>query len=476
MPAQVGTMERPCQTNESIKLARDFIEAMHTEKGARGLWWHNREFFVWYGGTRWVLRTVDQMWNMVALWLEGAWVVGGVDVVKKIKFENRLVGEIVRLLQTVGELPFEKMPVFVDPPEDWAGVDRGTVIAFEDVLVSVQGGVVKTTPRDRRWIDMVTLKVPYQPEAGCPAWLKALGQWSGGDPKWVDLLRRWIGYCLMSTRKYERWMLMQGEIRSGKGTINKVVQALIRKPAFYSTSLELLGDQFGLAGTQHARVISIQEVNALDPRTGESLASVMKRIVGRDPVRVNDKNEKRFEAEVDAAIVLASNVIPLIPNHGMGISGKMLVLPFRTSFKDKEDLDLLKTLLGELPGIAAWAVEGARELEASPSPSERWPVPEEAEAVHRRYRLANNALDAFLEARFVRNPVGHVASKILWSEWMDYARANPEMVGRMRVGRNSIKTRLLQESTWRLEEYREGSGGHRGLRGLSLRRENEDEQ
>jgi putative DNA primase/helicase len=269
-------------------------------------------------------------------------------------------------------------------------------------------------------------------------------------------------------------MLMYGKIRGGKGTISSVIRKLVGRDAFMGASLEDLAGGFGMDGLERTKVLSINEVSELDGKSGERVCRVVKNIVGRDPMTVDAKYmRQQRNVIVNAAVIMQSNEIPVLPNKGRGLSGKMLVLPFEVSFEGKEDLDLEGELDRELAGIAAWAVAGAHRLENSRA-SERWPVPKAAERAVHMYHLQNNPFDAFLEARFVRRKDGFVSNGMVRAQWDAWTKANKI---RMHVANNMLPMKIAQGSSWDLRQVRlaESQGHERGIAGMSLRKEYDDE-
>jgi putative DNA primase/helicase len=267
---------------------------------------------------------------------------------------------------------------------------------------------------------------------------------------------------------------MYGKIRGGKGTISATIRKLVGRDAFMGASLEDLAGGFGMDGLERTKVLSINEVSELDGKSGERVCRVVKNIVGRDPMTVDAKYmRQQRNVVVNAAVIMQSNEIPVLPNKGRGLSGKMLVLPFEVSFEGKEDLDLEAELDRELEGIAAWCVMGAHRLENSRA-AERWPVPAAAERAVHMYHLQNNPFDAFLEARFVARKDGFVSNGIVRAQWEAWTKANKI---RMHVANNMLPMKIAQGSSWDLRQVRlaESQGHERGIAGMSLRKEYDDE-
>jgi putative DNA primase/helicase len=468
-----------------MKVARAVLEGRYTtETRGRGLWWFRGTFWEWKGG-KWVRRSMEEVKDGLWRWLEDVYVtVGGGDgaVIRRFAPEGKKVGNVLDALRSIVRMPYSKMPAWLGKQEE--SPDLETTVAFRDKLVSVTEGKVEVRERDERWFDVGLVDCEWNPGAECPRWMQALEEWSLGDEAWKELLRRWMGYCMMSSRKYARWMLKYGKIRGGKGVTDKVTEMLVGgEGAFLGRSLDDLTGRFSLKGLETARVVNVSEVNGLDGREGEKCAQVLKMILGQDKIFIDVKYEAGVEAEVDAAVQVSANEIPVLPNRGMGLSGKMLVLPFEVSFLNREEYGLVRKLGEELEGIAAWALEGARRLEEETDQGKKWPEPGRAAEVRRLYHLQNNFIDSFLEARFVRVKVeegdspgrGFVPSRIVQSEFRSWKRENKVTGEAFKIPENQLILRIVQDSTWEVWKYRKPNGGERGLKGLLVRREQEDE-
>lgn len=477
----VGTRERPIKSVEPMEVARAIMRAVYgvgLPKEQQGVYAWEDGFLVWYGGERWVHLTKEQVWNAAALWMESVWYEdadsNGTLVVRKMVVEPEGVDKAIRMLRAVAQTGKRRVPWTAS--ERFEGVDPGLFVSFKDCVVGVHGGVVKRWEKGADFVDTACVPCEYEPGAECPVWMRSIEEWSQGDEGWKSLLQRWMGYCLMGTRRYQRWMLFQGKKRGGKGTICKVIKELVGGvPAFLGVTLQDLGGEHGTDGLQHARVLSVGEANFMGMKMGNKVASLWKNVVGQDPIRVNAKYVRQFDMETLAAPMMSANMIPEIPNQGEGISSKMLVLAFRVSYLHRENLNLFEELKGELKGIAAWALEGARLLEAETEPGKKWPEPESAEEVREEFKLHNSVLDAFLQARFKINQDGWVASSMITTEWVEYVERNkvPKV---HQVPLNELTGRLVRDGAWQLTRYRKPGGGTRGVRGMSLRIDPDDER
>ncbi len=258
----------PLGSIEPTKVARRVMQERFRDSGVyrwRNDWWVWRE-------NRWVVMDDERLKDLIWVCLEDAvWerpTRGGL-VLERYSPDKQKIDGVARALEALVRIDTEQVPCWIGTP--LGNFDPGTTIAFEDVLFNAATG--KTMKRPKNWFDPAVLPVKYDESVKCPRWEQAVGEWSDNDPLWAELLARWMGYCLLGTRRYARWMLMYGKIRGGKGTISSVIRKLIGRAAFMSSSLEDLAGEFGMDGLERSKVLSINEVNEVEG--GRSLREYM---------------------------------------------------------------------------------------------------------------------------------------------------------------------------------------------------------
>lgn len=464
---KVLTQRNPLNSAEPMVIARAILRARWTTpQGRLGLWEWRGEPWEWYAGT-WVRR--DERWLEEALWLamEDAHVqtptAAGV-VTRRLGPTTQTVMNVQAALRALIRLKQSYAPAWLGTVTDAPVLER--CVAFEDVVVDVLTG--ETKQRDELFFEPVVVNCAWDPAAECPTWMACLEQWSGGDEKWVKLLQRAMGAMLMPTRKWQRWLLMQGRVRGGKGTIMRVVKNLVGD-GFRGLSMAQIASQFGLWGAEAARVLSVSEFGALNSRESELAVANMKNIVGGDPVTIDRKYmEPIRDVVLPGFLVVQSNEIPKLPNRGQGLASKMLVLPFSNSFLGREDLQLGEKLAQETAGIAAWALQGAKELLEERDAGQLWPVPTLAEEVMGRFQSLNNPVQDFLEAHFVQQDVGFVSTTTLWALWK---RWKAHVGYREELSQAQLVHRVVEESAWKLTRARLGEERIRGVKGVVVRSE-----
>ena len=450
-------------SQEPMQVARYLLRSrFSTPNNRNGLWFWRGNFYEWYG-ERWQKR--DREWVESAIWVALENVTfsqASANGTRQVRYAPSIpkVQGVVRALQAIQTLPHEKSPVWLTAPKTKG---TRTLVSFADAVLDAKTG--ERFERDETFFDPHVIPCEYNPEAECPTWMKCLEDWSGGDQEWVTLLQRMFGYCLLPHRDYAKWFLMYGKIRGGKGTIMTILKALLGE-GYMGTCLEDIAGQFGLWGIEQARVMAINEVSEISNREGEAACRVLKSIVGRDPISINRKFEQPLRnVVVDTVPIMQSNEIPRLPNKGLGLSGKMVLLPFTVSFAGRENYRLAEELLEELPGIAYWAWQGARGVEDEANPRLKFKMPDKSVALIEEYHVINNPIDEFLNARFVKSQPGLVTTEVLYSHWRDWSkglRVPP-------VTQSQLTHKLVEESTWDLQRARLGGGGKRGLRGLAVK-------
>tara|TARA_R100000655_G_scaffold74730_3_gene113622 strand:+ start:1460 stop:2863 length:1404 start_codon:yes stop_codon:yes gene_type:complete len=460
---RIGTQERPIESPEPMKVAEAVIRhSFHTPNNTRGLWFHQGNYYHWYSN-RWVIR--NEEWIEDYLWRELEDVFyndfrDGQQIARRFNPNKTKVDNVVRALKAKIRFQQVHTPAWIPNKPD--SPDATECIAFEDVVVDTKTG--NTIGRNECWFDHAVVPCDYDKDAKCPTWLRCVKEWGEGDETWAELLQMYMGYCLMNHRRKAKWLLMHGKVRSGKGTIAKVLKTMMGLESFKSTSLDDLSNDFGLDGLQIARVLLISEVSDLDTKAGERAVRVLKQVIGQDPMTINIKHQRQLQnITVNAAPIIQANEIPQLPNKGRGLSSKMLVLPFDVSFEGKEDDRLIDKLLSELPGIASWCIEGAKKVTAG----QKFVMPESATETIKIYHLTNNPFDHFLEERFNRNKSGFVASELIWNNWLEWVKDNH--IRNLYIPKNQLLSRIQTESSWHLKRHREPQGGKRGLMGLSFR-------
>ncbi|WOH59464.1 phage/plasmid primase, P4 family [Bradyrhizobium sp. BWC-3-1] len=269
------------------------------------------------------------------------------------------VGKIYQMVKAVHLARFIKARPFewIDKPKD-APEPTDLVLAANGIL---DARTLALAPHTGRYFATGVPAWEYDPAATCPLWLEKLDEWL--HPSFHPTLQEFMGYLLTSDTSIEVLLAMMGAKRGGKGTITKVMQALVGKHHHASVTLNDLGSDFGLAGLMDKRAVFIPDAH--DAKQPAAAIERIKSITGNDELSVNRKNQAMLSVRIPAKIVLVANKHPKFLDESGALADRELVLVFESSFAKVKDTELGNKLRAEWPGIAKWALEGLRRLRAN---------------------------------------------------------------------------------------------------------------
>ena len=250
-----------------------------------------------------------------------------------------------------------------DPaPDNLVTFRNGTL----DVAKYSIGGEVVVVPPTPQLFSLAALPYDFEPAAVCPKWLRYLGQVFPDDKCKADLLQEWYGYNMVMDTSLEKFMLLVGRSGSGKGTALTVLQTLLGKQQYVSTSFKMLSGDFGL----HPLIGKLAAIMS-DAHVSQKIDSVqalemLKQLTGEDDVSVNRKNKDIIgQHKLTTRITIATNSLPNLPDHEDTLRRRLLLIHFNESFAGREDTGLKRALCDEAPGIAVWALAGLKRLRAN---------------------------------------------------------------------------------------------------------------
>jgi putative DNA primase/helicase len=219
------------------------------------------------------------------------------------------------------------------------------------------------------------------------------------------LLQEIFGAALLGILyRYEKAVLLHGKGQAGKSTILKLIEALF-PPEFVGTV-----SPFGWSDDYHAAALAGLRVNLVGELSAEKElpAAAFKMVTGRDRVQARNPFGRVFSFRPTCGHVFNGNDFITTRDQHPAFWRRWLCLDFANSVHDADiDKDLGERILREeLPGVAWWALEGARRLvkkgRFTDSPAHH--------AVLKRWRQSSDAVAEFLaDADAVRVDAAAVA-------------------------------------------------------------------
>jgi putative DNA primase/helicase len=274
------------------------------------------------------------------------------------------------------------------------------------------------TPATPRFFSTTSLGVKFDPRAASPQlWLAFLRQLWPNDDESIAALQEWFGYQLTPDTRQQKIMMFVGPKRSGKGTVMRVMKALLGEDSVAAPTLASLGSNFGLWPLigKTAAIIG-------DARLGgrSDIAQIVERLLslsGEDAQTIDRKHRVPWTGYLSARMTIVSNELPRFTDASDALSSRMLILELAESFYGREDTGLTERLRGELPGILLWAIEGWDRLRqrgrfVQPTAS--------AELVNDLADLAS-PVAAWVRERCIRGAPHEVDCKRAFTDYQDWA-------------------------------------------------------
>lgn len=361
------------------KLARAVLAGYGTERRRTLVYWQG-EFHEW-DGCRY--RTVPghtfrpavnavvrrELEAVHTLRLEAFKANGEGDPPKLPKTTDALIGNVLAAMQGmclvkgVADAPAWLPGVTGSDPRELVATRRG-LVRLSAYATGDAGAVVPNTPE---YLNFNAVAYAADPAAPRPAgWLAFLNELWPDDPDSIDLLQEWFGYLLTPDTRAQKMLLMVGPPRSGKGTINRVLQALVGEDNCATPALggdDGLGGRFGLETLLNKSVAIVEDARIPRGQQTTNATSRMLTVSGEGCMTVDRKGTTALpRVRLYVRFVVATNEMPDLPDASTALARRWCILRLTRSFFGKEDADLGDRLLAELPGILNWSVEGWQRL------------------------------------------------------------------------------------------------------------------
>jgi putative DNA primase/helicase len=262
---------------------------------------------------------------------------------------------------------FTHLPVEVTPPA-WLRDDDGArplpppreLLPCRSATLHVPSG--RLLPPTPNLFNTSALEFDYDPDPEpCERWTAFLEQLWGDDLESVHLLQEWMGYCLVADTSQQKMLLMVGPRRSGKGTIGRVMRALVGAGNVAGPTTGSLAGAFGLQPLIGKSLAIVSDARF----GGEHVAVVIERLLcisGEDTLTVDRKFLGSVTMRLPTRFVFLTNELPRLTDASNALAGRFVILRLTRSFYGQEDTTLEAQLMAELPGILLWAIEGLRRL------------------------------------------------------------------------------------------------------------------
>jgi putative DNA primase/helicase len=361
--------------NQPLAVARALVARMTTPR----TWW--RGDFYRHTGTHWNVIEDTTIENWIYRQTEDAtflWIgTKGESEVKAWAPSKRKVSDVAHALG-VGALHREGEP------------DK--VVALANGVLHIAEGRRVLLPHTAERFNLFSLPFAYDPDAACAAWLTFLDSVLPDDEQAHEFLAEWFGYVLSGRTNHQKMAALIGERRSGKGTIARILTAMLGQENVAGLDLNLLPGNFGLENLIGKSLAISGDVRWHSRHVGDAVP-ILLQVIGEDAVTAHRKNRSSWNGRLGTRFMMMSNDTPTFSDRSGALAGRMIYLKFDQSFYGREDVSLTDKLLAELPGILNWALDGLERLDGRGRFTEPLSGQAEAEAVRR----LSDPIGAFLD-------------------------------------------------------------------------------
>ncbi|MFO0892132.1 MAG: phage/plasmid primase, P4 family [Isosphaeraceae bacterium] len=347
---------------------------------------------------------------------------------RPIPVTGRLVSDVIQALSGMvllkaAEVP--RQPAWLDGPAPAGAAPRWPIdetLPARRALVhlpSLAAGRRCTLPSTPQFFNAYALDYDFVPDAPEPGeWLRFLGELWGGDPESIDCLQEWFGYLLMPDTRQQKILMMVGPKRSGRGTIARVLKALVGAGNVVNPTLATLARPFGLAPLIDKPVAVFPDARLSSRPDNAAIVECLLSISGEDDQTVDRKHLPSWTGRLPTRFVLISNELPRLRDASGALASRLILLPFTRSFYGREDTALFDRLGRELPGILLWAIAGWQRLRARG----RFVQPRSGRELLEAMEDLGSPISAFLRDRCVVGPDESVEVSALYDTWRSWCQ------------------------------------------------------
>jgi putative DNA primase/helicase len=324
-----------------------------------------------------------------------------------LKWEDaKRVANCLDLMRSEPEIPI--LPADLDADPFLLNVANGTI--------DLRTGGLRPHSRE----DLITKLAPvvYDQRAACPLWLKFLAKIMADKQRLIAYLQRVLGYCLSGDVSEQCLWFFHGTGANGKSTFLTTILAMLGDYGIQAVSDLLMVKKHESHPTERADLFGRRFVATIETEEGKRLAeALMKQVTGGDRVRARKMRQDFFEFCPSHKIFLAANHKPVVRGCDLAVWRRIKLVPFAVTIPDKDkDKTLPAKLVGELPGILAWAVEGCLQWKRHGLDE-----PEEVRVATDAYRSESDLLANFIEKVCEVLPEARVKSSALLGAYQDWS-------------------------------------------------------
>jgi P4 family phage/plasmid primase-like protien len=274
-------------------------------------------------------------------------------------------------------------------------------------------------PHDPKYYSRVQLPVSYRLDADYSRWVEVLAQIFADNLEKEFVLKQFFGYCLFPKILFPCAVFAVGGGGNGKGTVDRVLCAMLGDSNVSHISLSRMEDRFGAVELKDKLLNTCGETD-----TGVIDVTKFKGITAGDAIQAEVKYAGDCTFVPIAKHLISMNAMPNIREKTDSFFRRVVVLEFLQKFDGQAtacDVALSDTLIAQqLDGVFMWALEGLESVLTY----KRLLLPHCCQLSESRLRSHINPLLLYVEEGCVFGPDCGVYPEELFRNYCDWCKAS----------------------------------------------------
>jgi putative DNA primase/helicase len=408
--AEIGDEAPPVLSPAApLDSAREMVRRMFMQQQYRTLH-HQQDTFYRWRGTHYAEAAREEVRATVYDFLDGVKQMNDNGKLVSFNPNKAKVANVLEALAASAQLDGSiRAPAWLDDKRHPPARD---ILACANGLLHLPTRVL--LPLSPTFFGLNAVDYAYDATAENPAaWLEFLASIWSGDQKSVDTLQELFGLLLTADTSHQKAFLIVGPKRSGKGTIARVLTALLGKENVAGPTLGGLSQNFGLAPLIGKPLAIISDARLGGRADAQTIAERILAITGEDSLSIDRKFRDAWTGRLPTRFLILTNELPKLQDASGALASRFIVLRLTRSFFGKENHALTQRLVTELPAILQWAMAGRDRL------AERryFVQPESARQAVMELEDLASPIGAFLRDRCVVGSAHCVECEMLYAAW-----------------------------------------------------------
>ena len=298
-------------------------------------------------------------------------------------------------------------------------------IAFRNCFLRTEGGVIKAAHHTPYHMARHRFGFDYDPSAPHPLFDQFLADVFADAQPWdaaerVRVLQEFVGASLVGRATgLQQALVLYGSGNNGKSAFLEMAEAVFPEGSTCALPPQDWGSRFRTAGLVGKLANIVNEI----PENEIVASALFKSVISGESVQGEHKMRTPFTFRPTAGHMFSANSLPATSDQSKGFWRRFIVVPFSRDMSQAPNRrpNIAREIVqAELPGIVAWAIEGAARVMAQGGYS-RCQASDDA---IRRWRLEVDPVLCFFDERCVFDPSAQMPASVLYAAFKTWALDN----------------------------------------------------